>query len=39
VGLSDPAHGLLEYTKEEFLKSWIGNNADEHTQEGIALLL
>jgi len=29
----------LEYTKEEFLKSWIGNNADEHTQEGIALLL
>ncbi|MDZ4148740.1 MAG: peptidase domain-containing ABC transporter [Flavobacteriaceae bacterium] len=37
--ISDPAHGLLEYTKEEFLKSWIGNNADEHTQEGIALLL
>src|SRR5690606_37000979 len=37
--ISDPAHGLLEYTQEEFLKSWIGNNADENTEEGIALLL
>jgi ATP-binding cassette subfamily B protein len=39
VFISDPAHGLLEYTKEAFLKSWIGNNANENTQEGIALLL
>ncbi len=37
--ISDPAFGLLEYSKEEFLKSWIGNNADENTEEGIALLL
>jgi ATP-binding cassette subfamily B protein len=37
--ISDPAFGLLEYTKEEFIKFWIGNNADETTQEGIALLL
>ncbi len=37
--ISDPAHGLLQYNKEEFLKSWIGNNAKENTQEGIALLL
>jgi len=37
--ISDPAHGLLTYTKKEFLKSWIGNNADENTEEGIALLL
>lgn len=37
--VSDPAHGLLEYNKEEFLQAWIGNNADENTQEGIALLL
>ncbi len=37
--ISDPAFGLLEYTKEEFLKFWIGNNADETTEEGIALLL
>ena len=37
--ISDPAIGLLEYTKEEFLKFWIGNNADETTEEGIALLL
>jgi ATP-binding cassette subfamily B protein len=39
VGISDPAFGLLAYNKEEFLKSWIGNNADENTEEGIALLL
>jgi ATP-binding cassette subfamily B protein len=39
VFISDPAHGLLEYTKENFIKSWIGNNADENTKEGIALLL
>lgn len=37
--LSDPAYGLLKYSKEDFLKSWIGNNADETTEEGIALLL
>lgn len=39
VRLSDPAHGLLTYTQSEFIKNWIGNNADEHTEEGIALLL
>ncbi|MFD2892009.1 peptidase domain-containing ABC transporter [Flavobacterium chuncheonense] len=37
--ISDPAHGLLEYSKEEFLKFWIGNNATSETEEGIALLL
>ena len=39
VYISDPSYGLIEYTKEEFIKSWIGNNADEKTEEGIALLL
>jgi ATP-binding cassette subfamily B protein len=37
--VSDPAHGLLSYTKTEFLKHWIGENATETTEEGIALLL
>lgn len=37
--ISDPAHGLLKYNKDEFLKHWIGNNATDQTQEGIALLL
>lgn len=37
--ISDPAHGLLQYNQEEFLKFWIGNNANETTEEGIALLL
>lgn len=39
VFISDPAHGLLEYSKEDFIKSWIGNKADERTQEGIVLFL
>jgi len=37
--VSDPAHGLLKYSQEDFLKYWIGNNATENTEEGIALLL
>ncbi|MBT8243888.1 MAG: peptidase domain-containing ABC transporter [Winogradskyella sp.] len=37
--VSDPAHGLLKYPKDEFLKHWIGNNATDQTEEGIALLL
>lgn len=39
IYISDPAYGLIDYTKEEFIKQWIGNNADESTEEGIALLL
>lgn len=39
VFVSDPAHGLLKYTQAEFIKNWIGNNADDNTEEGIALLL
>lgn len=37
--ISDPAIGLIDYNQEEFLKFWIGNNANETTKEGIALLL
>ncbi|HEY1196389.1 peptidase domain-containing ABC transporter [Flavobacterium sp.] len=37
--ISDPAFGLLEYNKEDFVKFWIGNNADDTTKEGIALLI
>lgn len=37
--ISDPAIGLIEYNQEEFLKFWIGNNTNETTEEGIALLL
>jgi len=37
--ISDPAFGLLEYGKKDFTKCWIGNNANESTQEGIALLI
>ena len=37
--ISDPAHGLLTYNKKEFLKHWIGENANDKTEEGVALLL
>ena len=37
--ISDPGYGLLEYDKHNFIKFWIGNNASETTEEGIALLL
>ena len=37
--ISDPAYGLIEYNQQDFIKFWIGNNADNFTQEGIALLL
>jgi ATP-binding cassette, subfamily B, bacterial len=37
--ISDPAQGLVEYTEKEFIQHWIGNNADNTTQEGISLLL
>lgn len=39
IYVSDPAHGLITYTKDEFIKAWIGNNADENTEEGVALLI
>ncbi len=39
IYVSDPAHGLITYTKEEFIKAWIGNNANQTTEEGVALLV
>lgn len=39
IYVSDPAIGLINYTQKEFIQHWIGNNADQNTEEGIALLL
>ncbi|WP_348824366.1 peptidase domain-containing ABC transporter [Flavobacterium aestuarii] len=39
IYISDPSHGLITYSKEDFIKFWIGKNAHEKTEEGIALLL
>lgn len=38
VYVADPAVGLLIYSKNEFLKSWISDSRNEH-EEGIALML
>lgn len=37
--VSDPSHGRLQYSKEEFIQHWIGSNADENSMEGVTLLL
>ncbi|QBJ87866.1 peptidase domain-containing ABC transporter [Chryseobacterium gleum] len=39
VYISDPSYGLITYTREEFIRSWIGENANENTEEGIVLIL
>lgn len=39
VYVSDPGYGLITYAKEDFIKSWIGENADETTEEGVILAL
>jgi ATP-binding cassette subfamily B protein len=36
--VSDPAHGKLKYTKNEFLPKWIGHNASENISEGHVLM-
>ena len=38
IYVSDPAQGLLQYTKDEFLKCWISKKK-ERKNEGTALLL
>lgn len=39
VFVADPAHGLLEYSRQEFIDNWIRKQANETTEDGIALLL
>jgi len=39
IYISDPSYGLITYNKKEFIKSWIGEGANENTEEGIALIL
>ncbi|MCJ7932799.1 MAG: peptidase domain-containing ABC transporter [Chryseobacterium sp.] len=39
VYISDPSYGLITYSRDEFIKLWIGENANESTEEGIALIL
>lgn len=39
VYISDPAHGLINYSIAEFLKFWIGEDATISTEKGIALLI
>lgn len=39
VYISDPSYGLITYKREEFIKHWIGNNANENVKEGIGLVI
>ncbi len=38
VYVADPAHGLVKYTKEEFIQGWASTKVDDEKQ-GICLLL
>jgi ATP-binding cassette subfamily B protein len=38
VYVADPAHGLVKYTKEEFIQGWASTQVDDEKQ-GICLLL
>ncbi|MEM7085100.1 MAG: peptidase domain-containing ABC transporter [Bacteroidota bacterium] len=37
--ISDPAHGLIHYSEQEFLDRWIGKNASKEDENGVALLI
>ena len=39
VYISDPAHGLIKYTKDEFLDGWIANKQKLSHSEGSVLLI
>jgi len=39
VFISDPAHGLIKYSKEEFFKYWGANNIKTKENNGFLLLL
>lgn len=39
VYVSDPAYGLISYSKDDFVRSWIGDEADETTEAGIIFKL
>lgn len=39
IYVSDPAHGLIKYTKEEFLDGWISKKQKRDDVEGAVLLL
>jgi ATP-binding cassette subfamily B protein len=37
--VSDPGHGLIQYSESEFLDRWIGKNSTIDEENGIALLI
>lgn len=39
VSVADPAFGLIEYSKEEFLKGWLQNSRQDGDSEGYILAL
>ncbi len=38
VYVSDPGYGLVTYDQNDFIRKWVGNNADERTKQGLVLL-
>lgn len=39
VYVADPAHGLVKYSKEDFIKGWVGKHGKDENSKGHLLLL
>src|SRR5690606_25606567 len=39
VYVSDPSHGLIKYSKKEFIRAWQSSKEANQTDEGIVVLL
>ncbi len=39
VFVADPSHGLIQYSKKDFMVGWVGENASPKNSEGYLLLL
>jgi len=39
ISIADPANGIMNYSKDDFLKYWLSNKDDSGNDTGIALLL
>ncbi|TWF39910.1 ATP-binding cassette subfamily B protein [Chitinophaga polysaccharea] len=39
IHVSDPAYGLIKYTRQEFIDGWMGKGKREQDEEGIALVM
>ncbi|MEM9822500.1 MAG: peptidase domain-containing ABC transporter [Bacteroidota bacterium] len=39
VYIADPAHGLINYSPQEFVQNWVGQHVSSDVPEGVALVM